>query len=68
MHSFDPDQPEDFTEQSSLTFLAARQVSMIDEALSSLGDFGEVRLVVEKGQLRFLVIQKSIDVRKWQHR
>lgn len=41
---------------------------MIDEALSSLGDFGEVRLVVEKGQLRFLVIQKSIDVRKWQHR
>jgi hypothetical protein len=39
---------------------------MIDEALSSLGEFGEVRLVVEKGHLRFLVTQKSYDALKWQ--
>jgi hypothetical protein len=39
---------------------------MIDEALCSLGDYGEVRLVVEKGRLRYLVTQKSLDVLKWQ--
>jgi hypothetical protein len=37
---------------------------MIDEALRSLGDFGELRLVVEKGRLRFLVTQKSYDAYK----
>ena len=50
----------------SLKFLEMRQVSMIDEALSSLGDYGEVRLVVEKGKLRFLVTQKSFDAMKWE--
>lgn len=49
-----------------LTFLNQRQVHMIDEALSSLGDYGEVRLIVEKGRLRFLVTQRSIDALKWQ--
>ncbi len=47
-------------------FLQEHQVAMIDEALHSLGDFGEVRLVVEKGRLRFLVTQKSFDALKWQ--
>ncbi len=42
------------------------QIEMIEEALSSLGNFGEVRLIVEKGKLRFLVMQKSVDVFKWQ--
>ncbi len=49
---------------ASLAFLKPYQVSMIDEALSSLGEFGEVRLVVEKGRLRFLVMQRSFDVLK----
>jgi len=39
---------------------------MIDEALSVLGEFGEVRLIVEKGRLRFIVTQKSTDALKWQ--
>ena len=47
-------------------FLNPDQIAMIDEALSSLGQYGEVRLVVEKGRLRFLVTQKSIDTFKWQ--
>ena len=47
-------------------FLQEHQIAMIDEALCSLGDFGEVRLVVEKGRLRFLVTQKSFDALKWQ--
>jgi hypothetical protein len=47
------------------SFLTALQVAMIDEALSSLGDYGELRLVVEKGRLRFVVTHKSFDVSKW---
>ena len=46
-------------------FLNPRCIQMIDEALCSLGEYGEVRLVVEKGQLRFLVTQKSFDAFKW---
>lgn len=47
-------------------FLKSRQIAMIDEALCALGDYGEVRLIVEKGRLRFLVTQKSFDALKWQ--
>lgn len=53
-------------ENSLLSFLDQRQVKMIDEALSTLGEFGELRLVVEKGRLRFIVTQKSFDALKWQ--
>jgi hypothetical protein len=53
-------------ESKPLTFLNQRQVVMIDEALSALGEYGEVRLIVEKGRLRFLVTQKSFDALKWQ--
>jgi hypothetical protein len=49
-----------------LSFLDQRQVSMIDEALSALGEYGELRLIVEKGRLRFIVTQKSFDALKWQ--
>jgi hypothetical protein len=48
-----------------LCFLKPEQVAMIDEALGCLGEYGEVRLVVEKGRLRFIVTQKSYDVLKW---
>jgi hypothetical protein len=51
---------------NSLKFLSPRQVQMIDEALASLDEFGEVRLIVEKSRLRFLVMQKSFDALKWQ--
>ena len=47
-------------------FVEFHQISMIDEALNSLGDYGEVRLIVEKGRLRFLVTQRSYDALKWQ--
>jgi len=39
---------------------------MIEEALCSLGEYGEVRLIVEKGRLRFLIMQRSYDTLKWQ--
>jgi len=51
---------------SSLNFLNHQQVVMIDEALSALGEYGEIRLIVEKGRLRFLVTQKSFDALKWE--
>lgn len=47
-------------------FLQPNQIAMIDEALRSLGEFGEVRLIVEKGRLRFVVTQKSFDALKWE--
>ena len=47
-------------------YMELHQISMIDEALGTLGDYGEVRLIVEKGRLRFLVTQKSYDALKWQ--
>lgn len=53
-------------ETCTLKFLELHQVSMVDEALNSVGDFGEVRLIVERGRLRFLVTQKSFDALKWQ--
>ncbi len=50
----------------ALQFLTPEQVAIIDEALASVGEYGEVRLVVEKGSLRFLVTQKSYDTHKLQ--
>ena len=52
-------------EQDGERFLSPIQVAMIDEALRSLGDYGELHLIVEKGRLRFLVTHKSIDTLKW---
>jgi hypothetical protein len=60
------DQLKSFKSRGLLTFLDQRQVKMIDEALSALGDYGELRLIVEKGRLRFVVTQKSFDALKWQ--
>lgn len=51
--------------QAGRSFLQTKEIEMIDEALCSLGDYGEVRLVVEKGRLRYLVTQKSFDTLKW---
>jgi hypothetical protein len=52
-------------EITDLNFLDRNQVCMIDEALSALGEYGEVRLIVERSQLRFIVTQKSFDALKW---
>lgn len=52
-------------ESTSYRVLRTVHFDMIDEALSAVGEYGEVRLVVEKGQLRFIVVEKSYDVLKW---
>jgi hypothetical protein len=67
MAEFFPETDETIELEQSirLKFLKPSQISMIDEALDKLGEFGEVRLVVERGRLRFLVTEKSFDVLKW---
>jgi hypothetical protein len=55
-----------FEKIDHLRFLKPSQIRMIDEALGKIGEFGEVRLVVERGRLRFLVTEKSFDVLKWE--
>lgn len=50
----------------SLKFLSQLQIQMIDEALSAVGEFGEVRLIMQKGRLRFVVTQDSHDALHWE--
>ena len=53
-------------ESYALKFLDFEQILMLDEALHSIGDYGELRLIVERGRLRFVVTQKSYDALNWQ--
>lgn len=50
-----------------MKFLRQAQIRMIDEALTEVGDFGEVRLIVTKGRLRFVVTQRSHDALRLEH-
>ena len=65
MKSFEPN-AEIHEIHHQYRFLNPRQIDMIDEALGNVGAYGEVRLVVEKGRLRFLVTQISHDALLWQ--
>ena len=49
-----------------LKFLTPRQVHMIDELLSSVGKYGEVRLQVKDGRLRFASKTESMDALRWE--
>ncbi len=53
-------------ESYALKFLDFTQIPMLDEALHSIGDYGELRLIVERGRLRVVVTQKSYDALNWQ--
>ncbi len=52
-------------QQLSIRFLLPEQIKLIDEALVAIGEYGEVHLVVEKGRLRFVRIERSLDVNKY---
>jgi hypothetical protein len=45
----------------ALTVLTERQIHQIDRALADSGPFAEVRLVKEKGRLRFIKKMESVD-------
>lgn len=62
----DKDQsPKKNVSGKGLKFLRPHHIDMIDSALSSVGEYGEIHLIVEKGQLRFVVTQTSYDALKW---
>lgn len=44
-----------------LKFLTPKEISVIDDLLASVSPFGEVRLAVQKGKLRFVSSVKSHD-------
>jgi hypothetical protein len=48
--------------QDTPLFLTAPVACQIEDALRRVGDFGEVRLVVVKGHLRFIQVMRSEDV------
>lgn len=45
-----------------LKSLSLRQMYAIDEALAAVGHFGEVRLVKNRGKLRFIQTVRSEDI------
>jgi len=63
MNNKQPSQTSPPTEQTP-NFLETDQILMIDQALCSVGEYGEVHLVVEKGRLRFIITQRSYDALK----
>lgn len=48
--------------EDELGFLTRQTVRRVDEALCRLGPYGEVRLVVMKGRLRFIQTVRSEEV------
>lgn len=46
--------PFTLTLDRPLKFLTGRQIEQIDEALFSVGSFAEVRLIKNRGKLRFI--------------
>jgi hypothetical protein len=61
-----PNQSRLHAEQCArLKHLQSEQIQMIDEALDTVGEYGEVRLMIEKGQIRFMEVTRSYDTLKW---
>ncbi len=48
--------------ESSLAVLDSNLVHRLDKALAKVGAFGEVRLIVVKGRLRFIQIVQSESI------
>jgi hypothetical protein len=48
--------------EDGLRFLAPTLVRRIDDALRRVGEFGEVRLIMVKGELRFIEIVTSENI------
>ncbi|MBI4631251.1 MAG: hypothetical protein HY740_05955 [Chloroflexi bacterium] len=45
---------EDLVHKLNLHLLSAEQVQRIDELLAEVGEYGEVHLIVQKGELRYM--------------
>ena len=53
---------------SDLDILNESQIQLLESALREVGEFGEVRLIVNKGRLRFVVTQRSHDALEWERK
>jgi hypothetical protein len=49
----------------ALKFLTPREIALIDKLLTAVGEFGEMRLEVKNGKLRFASHTESVDALKW---
>lgn len=58
------DQDASWTQKYKLKKLTLEQVKHIDEVLASLGDYGEVHLVIQNGELRYINRVESFSARK----
>jgi hypothetical protein len=63
MFSADGDSGKELRAGLKLKKLNVEQVKRIDALLASLGDYGEIRLIVQHGELRF--INKVESYRAW---
>lgn len=54
---------DDLMQRLNLRLLSAEQVQRIDELLSEVGEYGEVHLIVQKGELRY--INKVESYKAW---
>ena len=43
-----------------------KNLCMFSETLKAVSEIGRVELIVERGRLRYIVLEKSFDVNKWQ--
>ena len=54
---------DDLIHRLDLHLLTAEQVQRIDKLLAEVGDYGEVHLIVQKGELRY--INKVESYKAW---
>jgi hypothetical protein len=57
-------QDDSWLQNIKLTKLTLDQVKHIDEVLASLGEYGEVHLIVQHGELRYINKVESFTARK----
>lgn len=64
MTKTDPSQNASLLQGLKLKKLTVEQVKHIDEVLASLGEYGEVHLILQHGELRFINKVESFSARK----
>lgn len=59
-----PDQDTSWPQAFSLKKLTLDQVQHIDDLLASLGEYGEVHLIIQHGELRYINKVESFNAKK----
>lgn len=52
------------TLERRLRVLTPHLITMIDQALAGIGEYGTVSLVVKDGKVRFIEVTRSVEVEK----